>query len=225
MARASTGYQKTYAKLLLLYPASYQKRFAEPMLQTFSDLCRERAQSGKGLFWFAAKSYSGTFVEIIKEHIKEGIMSSKATKLKVLAAAGSIGALAFVVGLVFMNSNRTAQTIPAYSRLEQARELSKGKKDAYLMDSQQAVDAIKQDDRTYDFKDQKISKFETTAALGIMDVPAGTEYKLTMHSYENGIARGAIAYEYGYGIYNYEIKKLPGDGEWEMVQVVACERS
>lgn len=218
-------YQAAYRRLLGLYPVSYQKRFSEPMLQTFSDLCYERLQAGKGLFWFAVHTYTGTSIEIVKEYIKEGVMSSRATKVKVLAVAGGCGAVFVIAGLVFMNSNHTAQSVAPFSSLEQARELSKGKKDACLMDQSDAVDAVRADDGFFEFNDEKISKFEMAASSAIMDVPAGTEYKMTIHSYDDGLAKGAMAYEYGYGIYNYEIKKLPEAGEWELVSVVACERS
>lgn len=219
------NYEIVYAKLLYLYPGSYRRRFAEPMLQTFSDLCHERTRSGKGVFWFAVKTYAGTFTAIIKEHSKGAVMSSRATKVKILGAAAGLGTIVLVAGFIFVNNNQPAQSISPGSYLDDARQLSKGKKEACLMDTQQAVDAVSADDGFYEFGDEKISKFEMAAGIAIADVPAGTEYKMTIYSYEDGVAKGAMAYEYGYGIYNYEIKKLPEAGEWELVSTVACERS
>ncbi len=222
------NYENAYAKLLRLYPRPYRKRFAEPMLQTFSDLCFERVQTGKGLFWFSVKTFGGTLVEIVKEHIKGARMSSTATKMKVLQTAGWLALLIFIASFILINhyrNNRPAQAISPGTFLEQARQLSKGQKEACLMDQSHVVDAVRADDGFYEFKDEKISKFESSAGIAIADVPAGTQYKMTIHSYENGIVRGSMAYEYGYGIYNYEIKKLPGEGEWELVSTIACERS
>lgn len=228
MARDSDieKYKNIYANLVHLYPASYRKRFAEPMLQTFADLCHERKRDGDSLFGFAMGTYAGTFVEIIKEHIKGVVMSSKATKLKIFSGVVGLGLLASVAAFViWQNRPIVAQSISPLSSLEQVRELSKGKKDACLMDSQKAVDAVKKDDRISKFGDDEYSHFEMAASSAIMDVPAGTEYKMTIHSYKDGVAKGAMAYEYGYGIYNYTIKKLSKAGEWELVSTVACERS
>lgn len=223
--KSAQKYQAAYKRLLGLYPVSYQQRFAEPMLQTFSDLCHEHVQADKELFWFAMQTYIGTFIEIIKEHIKGGIMSNRAAKIRVLAVVSGLGAVLIVAGFIFISSDQAAQSIAPLSSLEQARELSKGKKDACLMDQAHAVDAVRADDGFFEFNDEKISKFEMSASSAIMDIPAGTEYKMTIHSYDGGVAKGAMAYEYGYGIYNYEIKKSPEAGEWELVSVVACERS
>lgn len=155
-------------------------------------------------------------------------MSSTAKKMKVLQTAGWLVLLIFIASFILIShyrNNRPAQAISPGTFLEQARKLSKGKKDACLMPTQQATDAVGADDGYFEWKDEKISKFETAAGIAIADVPAGTEYKMNIHSYENGVARGSMAYEYGYGIYNYEIKKLPDAGEWELVSTVACERS
>lgn len=219
-------YKNIYANLLGLYPASYRRRFAEPMQQTFSDLCHERVQAGEGLFGFAMGTYAGTFIEIIKEHIKGVVMSSKATKMKIFAAVAGVSVL--VVAAVFIvigNRPSIAQSISPYSSLEQARELSKGQKEPCLMDTQQAHDAVKKDDVMFEFGDEKMSRLELEASGAIMDVPAGTDFRLTTHSYKDGVVKGAMAYEYGYGIYNYTIKKLPKAGEWKLVSIIACERS
>lgn len=219
-------YKNFYANLLHMYPVSYRERFAEPMLQTFTDLCHERERSGDSLFAFAAGTYVETFAEIVKEHVKGVIMSSKVTKIKIFTGVAGVAVLASVTAFaIWGNRPPVAQSISPLSSLDQVRELSKGEKDACLMDSQQAVDAVKKDDRTITFGEEEISNFEMAASSAIMDVPAGTEYKLTIHSYEDGVVKGAMAYEYGYGIYNYTIKKLSKVGEWELVSTVACERS
>ena len=61
-------YQNWYAKLLHLYPKPYRERFGEGMEQTFSDLCRERKESGEGLFSFLFWVFADTARGIIKEN-------------------------------------------------------------------------------------------------------------------------------------------------------------
>jgi hypothetical protein len=61
-------YRSWYATLLRLYPKSYRERFGEGMEQTFNDLCRERAQEGKGLFRLALWMFAETSAGIIKEN-------------------------------------------------------------------------------------------------------------------------------------------------------------
>ena len=46
---AIARYRHWYRKLLRFYSRPYRERFAESMEQTFNDLCRERARSGKGI--------------------------------------------------------------------------------------------------------------------------------------------------------------------------------
>ncbi len=46
-------YKNGYTWILRLYPGPFRERFAESMLQTFSDLLHERTQAGKGLFLYA----------------------------------------------------------------------------------------------------------------------------------------------------------------------------
>jgi hypothetical protein len=64
---AISRYRNWYAKLLRLYPKPFRERFADGMEQTFNDLCRERAQAGKGLFAFALWTFCETFVGILRE--------------------------------------------------------------------------------------------------------------------------------------------------------------
>lgn len=149
-------------------------------------------------------------------------MNSGISKAKLFMIAGIVSTLVIIVIVVFFLNNRQASTIPAMSSLEQARELSQGKKDACLADNDQAVSAVKADD-TYLDEDEAFSTFELTASTGIMDVPAGTNYETTINSYTDGRAIGSIDYEKDYGTYNYEIKKLSGVGEWEFVSMIACE--
>lgn len=61
-------YRNWYATLLRLYPKVYRERFGEGMKQTFNDLCRERAQEGKGLFRLALWMFAETSAGIIKEN-------------------------------------------------------------------------------------------------------------------------------------------------------------
>lgn len=132
----------------------------------------------------------------------------------------SISALAL---LGYYYDNRTAQSISPGTFLEQAQQLSKGKKGVCLTPTQQAASAVSADDGYLEWNGEKISKFETAAGFAIADIPAGTDYAVGVNSYENGVARGSMAYENDYGTYNYEIKKLPAKGEWTLISTVACE--
>ena len=60
-------YGKLYARLLRLYPRPFRERFAKGMGQTFNDLCRERTETGKGLFTFALWAFCETFIGIMRE--------------------------------------------------------------------------------------------------------------------------------------------------------------
>ena len=61
-------YRACYAKLLRLYPKAYRDRFGPEINRTFNDLCRERLQSGEGLFLFAFETFLETFAAILREH-------------------------------------------------------------------------------------------------------------------------------------------------------------
>ena len=66
--RAIVRYRHWYRKLLGFYWRPYRERFAESMEQTFTDLCRERARAGEGLFAFVLWMFVETFAGIIREN-------------------------------------------------------------------------------------------------------------------------------------------------------------
>lgn len=66
---AASPYRQIYALLLRCYPRAYRERFGEELGQTFNDLCRERADEGKGLFGFMLWVFSDTFIGIISVRI------------------------------------------------------------------------------------------------------------------------------------------------------------
>jgi hypothetical protein len=70
-------YRSWYAKLLRLYSKPYYERFGEGMKQTFTDLLREHAQEGRGLFGCAMRMFVETSVGIMRENITYIIMSNK----------------------------------------------------------------------------------------------------------------------------------------------------
>ena len=61
-------YRTWYARLLRLYPKPHRERFGEGMKQTFNDLCRERAEAGRGLFRLALWIFLETSAGIIREN-------------------------------------------------------------------------------------------------------------------------------------------------------------
>ncbi|MFN7923554.1 MAG: hypothetical protein U0Q16_25865 [Bryobacteraceae bacterium] len=66
---AGKRYRAWYALLLRLYPRAYRERFGEGMAQTFSDMCRESAAAGRGLFGLTLWVYGGTLLEILRENM------------------------------------------------------------------------------------------------------------------------------------------------------------
>lgn len=61
-------YRVCYAMLLRLYPRPFRHRFGEGMAQTFHDLCRERRNAGRRLFWFALCVFFETSLGIFREN-------------------------------------------------------------------------------------------------------------------------------------------------------------
>jgi hypothetical protein len=91
-------YRNGYARLLRLYPRPYRERFGEGMQQTFHDLCRERAQEGRGLFGLALWVFVETSAGIIRENaaiITRSIMNRGSTIfLRLVISLIAIAALA-----------------------------------------------------------------------------------------------------------------------------------
>ena len=67
--RAIGRYRRWYARLLRLYPRPFRERFAEPMTQTFTDLCRERTDRDRGLHAFALGTFAETSTGVIRENL------------------------------------------------------------------------------------------------------------------------------------------------------------
>jgi hypothetical protein len=64
---ALARYRNVYSKLLRLYPKPFRARFGESMRQSFVDLCRERARSGRGVFGFALGLFAETSAGVLRE--------------------------------------------------------------------------------------------------------------------------------------------------------------
>jgi hypothetical protein len=79
-------YRRWYRKLLRLYSRSYRERFAESMEQTFQDLCRERAEAGKGLTGFVLWAFVESSAGIIQENARIIMMQNLSRRLAVWAA-------------------------------------------------------------------------------------------------------------------------------------------
>jgi hypothetical protein len=87
---AGRRYQAWYTMLLRLYPTPFRERFGEGMAQTFHDLCREHADTRRGLFGFALWTFSETFVGIVRENITR---MNEVTKTMLRVALVSLGLL------------------------------------------------------------------------------------------------------------------------------------
>ncbi len=64
-------YRRCYRRLLRLFPRTFRNRFGEGMEQTFHDVCRERADEGRGLHSLAFRMMSDTVLQISKERFRE----------------------------------------------------------------------------------------------------------------------------------------------------------
>ena len=219
-----------YKKFLNLYPKTHRDRFAEPMLQTFTDMLNDHLKSNDSTWKFVSKVYLDTTKEIIIEHSKEMVMNIKTQRSKVLVGSGLVVLLIIVSFIAYAGYNkyRNSRFIPLYSTIEDARAISKGQKDKCLPDNQQAVDDIKKDDVFEEYENDngeiiQFSMFETNVVSGFLDIPAGTNAEVTKNQYDGQIASGSIDYEQDYDLYNYTAKKLPSAGEWELVTLTACE--
>ena len=88
--RSIKRYRNWYAKLLRFYPKAYRERFGEGMEQTFSDLCRERMETGRGLLAFAIWIFMETSIGIIRENLTSMSMQNLTKRLIVWAVAISL---------------------------------------------------------------------------------------------------------------------------------------
>jgi hypothetical protein len=77
-------YRHWYRKLLRCYPRPYRERFAESMEQTFSDLLRERARAGGGLFRCALWVFVETSVGIVRENVWSTVMEKGILRIAIV---------------------------------------------------------------------------------------------------------------------------------------------
>ena len=90
--------RRFYKKLIRLYPRGFQDQLGESMEQTFNDLCRERYESGDGLFCFVLWTLADTLAGIIKENIKkENIIMMPILRIFGAAIISLIAGIAIVV--------------------------------------------------------------------------------------------------------------------------------
>ena len=85
--RAIGRYRRWYARLLRLYPRPFQERFAEPMAQTFTDLCRERTDANRGLHAFALGAFAETSAGIIRENMTQLMQTRTIIRWVLITAA------------------------------------------------------------------------------------------------------------------------------------------
>ncbi len=90
-----------YARLLRLYPARFRDRFGEGLEQTFADLYRERAVTGRSLAGFLLWAFSDTFIAILTQHLnnmRSPFMTARLLKT-VRVTAIALGTL-MVLGII-----------------------------------------------------------------------------------------------------------------------------
>lgn len=229
--RDFSNYKNFYKFLIRLYPGSFQRRFAEPMLQTFGDMCQERLESGESLKSFAIRIYAETFLQIIKEQMKEVVMNTKNINKRMLLVVGGATVLLIAGVIIAVVLNSGNNVIKPGSTIEQAKEQSAGNKQSCLPNddavAQQIIDTEPVNDLSEEVKNDPdytpTMYFDFVLLSGIIDVPAGTYADVTFNSFQDDIAKGSANYESDYGDYNYEMKYLGQPGEWELVSLIACE--
>ena len=95
-------YRRWCARLLRLYPGSFQQRFGEPMARTFTDLCRERTAANHGLHAFALRTFAETSAQIMRENMTQ-LMQTRAVLRWVLITAAVLAvpllAMVFKLGV------------------------------------------------------------------------------------------------------------------------------
>jgi hypothetical protein len=64
-------YRRWYTRLLRLYPRPFRDRFAEPMAQTFTDLCREHREANRGVHGFAFVAFIEALALILRENMTQ----------------------------------------------------------------------------------------------------------------------------------------------------------
>lgn len=98
--RAIRRYRRWYARLLRLYPRPFRERFAEPMAQTFTDLCRERTDANQGLLGFALGTFAETTAQILRENMTQLMQTKNYLRwVLVTAAVLAVPALAMAFNL------------------------------------------------------------------------------------------------------------------------------
>ena len=80
---AVARYRTWYARLLRLYPKQHRERFGEGMQQAFHDLCRERIETGRGLFGLAL----AMFIEASASIARENLMAAQNKRLVIILLA------------------------------------------------------------------------------------------------------------------------------------------
>ncbi|MCW1907898.1 MAG: hypothetical protein KIH63_000980 [Candidatus Saccharibacteria bacterium] len=218
---SSTRYIAAYAKLLGLYPAKFRDSFKEPMLQTFGDLCQEQLNKDGSLRMFVLKTCLETGLQIIKERSREVAMHMRSSKTKF--SIGVIGTGALAVAAFALLNQPVSSTILPLSTLKKARAQAKHTTISCLANDRDAEAAVKHADGFADDA-HEFSKFELEASGGILDVPAGTGYEVTVHDYDGKTVHGSIAYNGDYGTYNYTINRVNEDGDWRFVSMVGCKQ-
>ena len=103
--RAVGRYRRWYARLLRLYPRPFQERFGEPMVQTFTDLCRERTDANRGLHAVVLGTFAETSAQIMRENMAQFMETNHVIRWGrwVLVTAGVLAvpalAMAFNIGV------------------------------------------------------------------------------------------------------------------------------
>ena len=222
---------KLYEKLLLLYPKHYRDEYGEQLLLTTFDMLTDTPEGAA-----QSKLWTRIFIDLCAsaskeryaalsnalQNIEKRRMEGRYTRVSLITTVGILGVCGVVFGVFFSQNQGTSSMIAPMTSFEEVQTLSVGAKESCLPHSTKAASLVKADDRILVYSSLESSTFEQAVSYGIRDVPAGTTYDVSVHSYDGTLVHGSLIYEKQYGTYNYIVKKLPNAGEWDFVSMIAC---
>jgi len=100
MSNKQDRVRRFYRRLIAFYPRAFREKFAEPMEQTFHDLCKEKMRTKKEWFSFLVWTFIETVIGILKEYL--WLVSPGDSMQTIGRNLGSSGAVSFLILLPFM---------------------------------------------------------------------------------------------------------------------------
>jgi len=104
--RTIARYRRWYRRLLCCYSRPHRERFGQSMEQSFNDLCRERAEKGKGLFGFALWMFLETCSGVVRENARAfmrfSMSQNSALSLRIVKYAATTLSILMLAGIALL---------------------------------------------------------------------------------------------------------------------------